>query len=173
MTANYHPVPTLAHEPPLSSSFSYPPSPFTHVLLPSLPLLLPHLSVPPFPSLETFPPILSCPIFPTSVSHERTHTVAVTDVDARVHANAYTLTRALSRQYRKLKDWAMIARGPAWPFHPSPSPSAANHPVSRLSASFETLPAIYRTGSATTDRGKKREKAFVLLSENYRIGREK
>lgn len=122
MTANYHPVPTLAHEPPLSSSFSYPPSPFTHLLLPSLPLLLPHLSVPPFPSLETFPPILSCPIFPTSVSHERTHTVAVTDVDARVHANAYTLTRALSRQYRKLKDWAMIARGPAWPFHPLPLP---------------------------------------------------
>lgn len=122
MTANYHPVPTLAHEPPLSSSFSYPPSPFTHVLLPSPPLLLPHLSVPPFPSLETFPPILSCPIFPTSVSHERTHTVAVTDVDARVHANAYTLTRALSRQYRKLKDWAMIARGPAWPFHPLPLP---------------------------------------------------
>lgn len=73
--------------------------------------------------------------------------------------SAYTLTRALSRQYRKLKDWAMIARGPTWPFHPLPT----------------TLPAIYRAPARLPPReGKEgREWAFVLLSENYRIGREK
>lgn len=128
------------------------------------PTLLPHLP----PSLlflppETFSPVPSFPIFPTSVSHGRTHTAPATDaVDARVHGNAYThiYTCSLSRQYRKLKDWAMIARGPTWPFHPPPA-----------------LPAIYRLGATAEKRRKERkegrERAFVLLGENYRIGREK
>lgn len=108
---------------------------------------------------ETFSPVPSFSIFPTSVSHGRTHTAPATDaVDARVHGNAYThiYTCSLSRQYRKLKDWAMIARGPTWPFHPPQSPPC-NLPARR----------------EEKERKEGRERAFVLLGENYRIGREK
>lgn len=155
MTANYHPVPTLAHEPPFSSSFS-------------------HLRFSRFPSPSSTPLSLSLSSsFPSNflsrsllpylpyIRFTRTHAhVPGHGRLGRARARcAYTLTRALSRQYRKLKDWAMIARGPTWPFHPLPT----------------TLPAIYRAPARLPPReGKEgREWAFVLLSENYRIGREK
>lgn len=161
MTANYHPVPTLER----TSHRSLPPS-LTFSLLSSRFPPSHSSSTPPsllFLPPETFSPVPSFPIFPTSVSHGRTHTAPATDaVDARVHGNAYThiYTCSLSRQYRKLKDWAMIARGPTWPFHPPPA-----------------LPAIYRLGATAEKRRKERkegrERAFVLLGENYRIGRKK
>lgn len=135
----------------LSPSLLSLPLPFFHTSLSLSLLFLPlELSLPFSPSLSSLHP------FHTDArTRPRPRPPWTRACTVRVH----TYTCSLSRQYRKLKDWAMIARGPTWPFHPLPT----------------TLPAIYRAPARLPPReGKEgREWAFVLLSENYRIGREK